>query len=76
MLTHSNLVNNGFQVGKRNELGLKSHKICVQVPFFHAMGTVCGVIAAMHYGSTLVLPAEGYNPDKNLEAIVLEKFVF
>lgn len=46
------------------------------MPFFHAYGTVGSILAAMHYGSTLVLPTDGYNVDRNLEAIAVEKFVF
>lgn len=74
-LTHFNLVNSGFYVGKRNELGLKYHRICIQVPFFHAFGTVCSIIAGLHFGATLVLPTDGYSPEKSLEAIENERFV-
>ncbi|CAH0564378.1 unnamed protein product [Brassicogethes aeneus] len=72
-ISHFNLVNNGFFVGKRNELNKKQQKICVQVPLFHAFGTCITISAALNYGSTLVLPSAGYNPDKNLDAIKNEK---
>jgi acyl-CoA synthetase (AMP-forming)/AMP-acid ligase II len=70
------MVNNSFYIGKRNELNLKHHTICLQVPFFHAFGTVISVMAALNHGSTLVLPTDGYNPDKSLDAIVEEKYNF
>ncbi|KAJ8968063.1 hypothetical protein NQ314_002502 [Rhamnusium bicolor] len=57
VVSHFNMVNNGFYVGKRNELGKKHHKICVQVPLFHAFGTVITISASLNYGSTLMLPS-------------------
>jgi acyl-CoA synthetase (AMP-forming)/AMP-acid ligase II len=73
LTSHFTMVNNSFYIGKRNELNLKHHTICLQVPFFHAFGTVISVMAALNHGSTLVLPTDGYNPDKSLDAIVEEK---
>ncbi|RZC39358.1 acyl-CoA synthetase family member 2, mitochondrial, partial [Asbolus verrucosus] len=69
LTSHFNMVNNGFYIGKRNEFHRKHHIICLQVPFFHAFGTVISVIAALNHGSTLVLPTDGFNPDKSLDAI-------
>jgi acyl-CoA synthetase (AMP-forming)/AMP-acid ligase II len=73
LTSHFTMVNNSFYIGKRNELNLKHHTICIQVPFFHAFGTVISIMAALNHGSTLVLPTDGYNPDKSLDAIVEEK---
>ncbi|XP_050307171.1 medium-chain acyl-CoA ligase ACSF2, mitochondrial-like [Anthonomus grandis grandis] len=73
MQSHFHIVNNGYILGKRNELDRKHHTICLQVPFFHAYGTVISLIAALNYGSTLVLPNKGYDPDKALDAIRDEK---
>lgn len=73
LLSHFSLLNNGFLIGKRNELDKKQHRICFQCPFFHAYGLVIGAVAALHYGTTMVLPDAGFNPAKSLEAIVKEK---
>ncbi|XP_018564379.1 acyl-CoA synthetase family member 2, mitochondrial isoform X2 [Anoplophora glabripennis] len=69
VVSHFGLVNNGFYVGKRNELGKKHHRICVLVPLFHAFGTVITISASLNYGATLVLPSDGFDPNKSLDAI-------
>ncbi|KAJ8917664.1 hypothetical protein NQ315_005111 [Exocentrus adspersus] len=68
-VSHFSLVNNGFYIGRRNELDRKHHRICVQVPLFHAFGTAITISAGINYGATLVLPCEGYSPNKSLDAI-------
>lgn len=68
------MVNNGYYIGKRNELHTKHHIICLQVPFFHAFGTTISIMAALNHGATMVLPTDGYNPDKSLDAIKEEKY--
>ncbi|XP_044268322.1 medium-chain acyl-CoA ligase ACSF2, mitochondrial isoform X2 [Tribolium madens] len=73
LTSHFNMVNNGYLIGKRNELNQKHHTICLQVPFFHAFGTSISIMAALNHGATMVLPTDGYNPDKSLDAIKEEK---
>lgn len=60
-------------IGKRNEFAEKAHRVCFQVPLFHAYGLVIGVVACLHYGATIVLPDRGFNTAKSLEAIGKEK---
>ena len=69
------MVNNGFVTGKRMELWSKHHTLCVQVPLFHIFGSVSGIIASLTYGSTMVLPTDGYQPDKTLDALKNEKYI-
>ncbi|XP_076250870.1 medium-chain acyl-CoA ligase ACSF2, mitochondrial-like isoform X2 [Rhynchophorus ferrugineus] len=71
--THFQLTNNSYFIGKRNELDRKHHNVCVQVPFFHAFGTVVTIGCATNHGATLVVPSPGYEPDKSLDAIRDEK---
>lgn len=73
VISHMSFVNNGIHIANRTELNQKEHRICVQVPLFHVYGVVIGVMAAMAHGTTLVLPAAGYNPVASLEAINSEK---
>ncbi|KAG5899898.1 hypothetical protein JTB14_002450 [Gonioctena quinquepunctata] len=73
VVSHFGIVNNGFHIGKRNELYKKQHKICVQNPLFHAYGTIISISSALNFGTTLVLPSEGYDPERNLEALKEEK---
>ncbi|KAL1491109.1 hypothetical protein ABEB36_011753 [Hypothenemus hampei] len=73
MHSHFHLVNNSYYIGKGNELDKKHHKICVQVPFFHAYGTAITIAAALNHGATLVAPSASFDPDKSLEALKYEK---
>lgn len=75
LMSHFSFVNNGIHIADRIELNEKHHKICVQVPLFHAYGIVISICAAIQHGTTLVLPAAGFNPEQSLRAIVDEKSV-
>ncbi|KAK4875729.1 hypothetical protein RN001_012151 [Aquatica leii] len=69
---HFQQVNNSYHIGKRSGLN-PNENICVQVPFFHAFGTVVCVLAAQHFGSMLTLPSPVYNSSANLKALEDEK---
>lgn len=73
ILSHFGFVNNGYHIGNRNELNIKHQKICVQVPLFHAYGVVISVMASICHGASLILPSEGYDAEKSLQAIINEK---
>ena len=75
LATHFKMVNNAFLLGKRIELSDKHHTICVQLPPFHIYGTLAGIVASLHHGSTIVLPTNGYQPSKALDVIKNEKYV-
>ena len=60
MLTHLNLVNNGYWIGRNMLYGPKD-RICLPVPLFHCFGCSLGVMAAVNHGSTLVI-LEGFDP--------------
>ncbi|XP_059609390.1 medium-chain acyl-CoA ligase ACSF2, mitochondrial-like [Phlebotomus argentipes] len=67
LMKHFGFVNNGIHIGNRNELYQK--RLCMQVPFFHAFGTVITVMACLSHKATIVIPATMYNPEKSLRAI-------
>ncbi|XP_063922160.1 medium-chain acyl-CoA ligase ACSF2, mitochondrial-like isoform X2 [Zophobas morio] len=73
LATHFKMINNGFLIGKRMELAGKHHTICVQVPLFHVFGTVGIIMAALNFASTIVLPTDGYQPEKSLDAVQNQK---
>uniref|UniRef100_A0A182NT90 Medium-chain acyl-CoA ligase ACSF2, mitochondrial n=1 Tax=Anopheles dirus TaxID=7168 RepID=A0A182NT90_9DIPT len=73
LMSHFGFVNNGIHIGHRNELDRKPHRMCVQVPLFHAFGMVIASMAGLSYGSTLVLPAAGFKAADSLAAIVRER---
>jgi acyl-CoA synthetase (AMP-forming)/AMP-acid ligase II len=62
-----------MQTGKRLEFDKISARICVNNPLFHAYGTAISIMVALNHGSTLVLPAPHFMPDRSLHAIVEEK---
>ncbi|KAK5645292.1 hypothetical protein RI129_006592 [Pyrocoelia pectoralis] len=72
-LTHFQMVNNGYMIGKRIDLHDDQHKFCIQVPLFYVFGTVGCTIASTHYGTTLVFPAPIYNSTANLTALEEER---
>jgi len=60
MLTHRNILNNGFYIGERQEL-TGADRVCVPVPLFHCFGCVLGVMAVFSHGGTLVM-CEQFDP--------------
>lgn len=68
MLTHHNILNNGYFVGEGIKL-TESDRICVSVPLFHCFGMVMGNLAAMTHGATVVYPSFAYNPTETLHAV-------
>jgi fatty-acyl-CoA synthase len=71
MLTHDNIVNNGFNIGECMLLTEKD-RLCIPVPFFHCFGCVLGVMAAVTHGTTMV-PVEIFIPEKVLQAVETER---
>jgi fatty-acyl-CoA synthase len=71
MLTHYNLVNNGFQIGECMKF-TERDRLCIPVPFFHCFGCVLGVMVCVTHGSTMV-PVEIFDPLKVLQTIEKEK---
>ena len=71
-LSHRNILNNGFLVGEK--LGYsEADRICVPVPFYHCFGMVMGNLAATSHGSTIVIPAPGFDPGLTLQAVSEER---
>jgi fatty-acyl-CoA synthase len=71
MLTHHNVVNNGFNIGECMKFSEKD-RLCIPVPFFHCFGCVLGVMACVTHGSTMV-PVEIFDPRKVLRTIEKER---
>jgi fatty-acyl-CoA synthase len=72
MLTHHNILNNGFWVGERMRLTHRD-RLCIPVPFYHCFGMVLGNLACVTHGATMVLPAPHFSPLATLEAVAKEK---
>ncbi len=72
MLTHYNLVANGYYSGEGMKF-TEEDRLCIPVPFYHCFGCVLGNLACVTHGSTMVIPSEYFEPLKALEAIQQEK---
>ncbi len=71
-LSHYNLLNNGYFVGKR--LGYtEKDKVCIPVPFYHCFGMVIGNLCCTSHGACMVIPSESFEPLKVLKAVEEEQ---
>ena len=71
MLTHSNIVNNAYNVALAMKL-TSEDRLCIPVPFFHCFGCVMGTLACATVGATMV-PVQEFNPKTVLETVEKEK---
>jgi fatty-acyl-CoA synthase len=71
MLTHRNIVNNGYWLGEAMAFSAKD-KLCVPVPFFHCFGCVIGVLGAYTHAVPIV-PLESFDPLRTLQIIEAER---
>lgn len=71
MLTHVNIVNNGYWIGRHQKLS-PADRICLPVPLFHCFGCVLGVMAFVNHGAAMVI-VEAFNPLHVLDAIEKER---
>ena len=71
-LTHHNILNNGYFVGRAMRL-TEQDRICIPVPLYHCFGMVMGNLAAVTLGATMVYPGEGFDPLATLQTIEREK---
>lgn len=71
MLTHHNIVNNGYFIGENMKFTHKD-RLCIPVPFFHCFGLVLAMMAAVTHATTMV-PVEVFSPLAVLDAIQTEK---
>ena len=70
-LSHHNILNNGYFIGRRLRLG-PNDRICLPVPFYHCFGMVLGNLAILTHGACAVLPAEAFEPQACLETVEAE----
>ncbi|MCL2805590.1 MAG: AMP-binding protein [Treponema sp.] len=71
MLTHRNILNNGWDIGANQRLTEKDI-VCLPVPLFHCFGLVLGMMAVLTHGSTAAL-IEWFDPLLVLATIQKEK---
>ncbi|PSS03199.1 hypothetical protein BD289DRAFT_457935 [Coniella lustricola] len=65
MLTHTNILNNGYLIGKR--MGLRpSDLIVCPPPLFHCFGCVLGYMATATSGAAILFPSPAFDPVASL----------
>ncbi len=68
LLTHRNIVNNGYLIAQSLKLSVKD-RIVVPVPMYHCFGCVGGSMPMITVGSALILPAPTFEPAATMAAI-------
>ena len=71
MLTHRNILNDGFFIGEGQKL-TPNDRVCLPVPYFHCFGCVLGLMAILTHRSTIV-GIESFDAEMVLQAIDKEK---
>ena len=72
MLTHYNLVANGYYSGEGMKF-TEQDRLCIPVPFYHCFGCVLGNLACVSHGAAIVIPSEYFEPLKTLQAVEQER---
>jgi len=72
VLTHRNILNNGFFVGEGCRY-TESDRVCIPVPFYHCFGMVMGNLGATTHGAAMVIPAPAFDPEATLAACARER---
>lgn len=76
-LSHHNIVNNAYFIGKRVGYNWKPHtRVCLPVPLYHCFGSVGGGMCMSVHGISLVFPTRGYDGKASLKALESERCTF
>uniref|UniRef100_A0A8D0GZ62 Medium-chain acyl-CoA ligase ACSF2, mitochondrial n=1 Tax=Sphenodon punctatus TaxID=8508 RepID=A0A8D0GZ62_SPHPU len=70
-LSHHNIVNNAYLIGKR--LDFNENRCILPVPLYHCLGSVGGCMVMAIHGCSLVFPSLSYDGKAALEAVQKEK---
>lgn len=72
MLSHHNILNNGYWVGRTVGYG-EQDRVCLPVPFYHCFGMVMGNLGTTSHGACVVIPAPSFDPVATLHAVEREQ---
>jgi fatty-acyl-CoA synthase len=71
-LSHRNIVNNAFLVGR--SAGLRTgDRLCVPVPLYHCFGMVMANLACVVHGATMIYASPGFDPQAVLRTVEKER---
>ena len=71
-LSHRNILNNGYFTTELIHLGPED-RLCIPVPFYHCFGMVMANLGCTSHGTTMVIPAPGFDPEITLRTIAEER---
>ena len=71
MLTHINILNNGYWIGRHQNFSSQD-RVCLPVPLFHCFGCVLGVMACVNHGAAMVL-METFDASNTLASVERER---
>jgi fatty-acyl-CoA synthase len=71
-LSHRNILNNGFFVGRAVGL-VPGDRLCIPVPLYHCFGMVMGNLACLTHGAAMIYPADAFDPHAVLETVQAER---
>ena len=71
-LSHRNILNNGYFTTELIKLR-PGDRLCIPVPFYHCFGMVMGNLGCTSHGTTMVIPAPGFDPGLTLKAVEQER---
>ena len=71
-LSHRNILNNGFFTTELINFTAED-RLCIPVPFYHCFGMVMGNLGCTSHGTTMVIPAPGFDPGTTLRTIAAER---
>lgn len=70
-LSHHNILNNGYMVGRA--IGLTpADRLCIPVPLYHCFGMVMGNLACVTSGAAMIYPAPVFEAEATLAAVSAE----
>ncbi|XP_028286708.1 medium-chain acyl-CoA ligase ACSF2, mitochondrial [Parambassis ranga] len=76
-LSHHNIVNNAYFVGKRVGYDWRPHtRLCLPVPMYHCFGSVGGGICMAVHGLSVIYPSASYDGKANLAAVESARCTF
>ncbi|KAJ8027739.1 Acyl-CoA synthetase family member 2, mitochondrial [Holothuria leucospilota] len=72
-LSHQNILNNSYFIGRGLRYHEKHHIINCPVPLYHCFGMVLGSMCVFTHGATCVFPSHSFEPEPTLKAVEKEK---
>jgi len=72
LLTHRNLVNNGYLVGRQMRVSQRD-RVCAPVPMYHCFGCVMASLMCLVHRAALVLPSPQFDALAALETVQAER---